>query len=85
MALEDFYGGRGEVHAPAALGGFGGVSSPLESVRRICSVPYFEINVLLFQAQQLTLPEPTVNGHYVKGFEAVIACRLEERLYLVAI
>jgi hypothetical protein len=39
VAFKGFYGGRGEVYAPTALGGFGGVNVPLESVRRICSVP----------------------------------------------
>lgn len=62
VALECFHGPAGELHATAASGGLRGG----EAVSRECAPDLewasLQVNVLPLEAQQLALPQATVDG-----------------------
>jgi hypothetical protein len=87
VALEDFGGSPGEAYAPTATLRFGSG----ESGTSLCScqgAPYVQrpgikVDVVPLEPQQLTLPESSVDGEYVEGFETISAGCVEQHLDLL--
>src|SRR5215210_5297445 len=87
MASEGFQGYRRELHSATAAFGFGSGEYRV-ALRRRQRAPHlqssgFKVNVTPLEAEQLSLPQPGVDGEDVEGLEPVVPHCLEQRLHLL--
>src|SRR5919107_3432019 len=87
MAPEGFQGCRGELHG--ATTGFG-LLSPEHRATLRCGKraphlqrPCLKVYVAPLEAEQLALPQPSIDGKDVEGFKPVASQGLEQRLHLL--